>query len=162
MNSNELIPIEPIPVNIEPDKPKELTLEDLPLLLPQQQAMFNHIIDGDNYTDAYRKAGYKSDYPRQASFVLVTRNPLKAHLDYFYQQMAKRITPEYITARLNDIVDMTTNTNNSLGFNPETAIKAMQEVNKMQGNHKQTLQVNNIHASIEDIRKAKQEYIKDK
>lgn len=161
MMSNELTPIEQETIT-QPAPIHEITRDELPPLLPQQMIMLNYIIDGDNYSDAYRKAGYKSNYPKQASFDMINRNPLKAWLDYYYKEMAKKITPEYITLRLQQIMDMATNSNNPVTFNPETAIKAVQEINKMQGNHKQqAIQINNLNASIDDLRKAKSEYIKE-
>lgn len=141
---------------------KILNIDELPKLLPQQMAMLNYIYEGDNYIDAYRKAGYKAIHAMQSAFCLINRNPLKAHLENYYRLIAKAITPEYITSRLNDIVNLTTNINTPAGFNPDTAIKAMQEINKMMGNHKQhAIHINNVHATVEDIRNAKREYLKD-
>jgi phage terminase small subunit len=157
MTENELIATSETP---QPEK--QLTYEDLPPLLPQQLTMLNAIMDGDNYTDAYRKAGYKSEHAKQAAFVLVNRDPLKAHLDYFYTMLAKQITPEWITERLTKITEMTMDANNPLTRNPDTTIKAIAELNKMQGNYaQQTVQVNNVHASIDDVRNAINSYKKE-
>lgn len=150
---------------ITQDKSPEITLESLPSLLPQQALMLHYIIDGDNYTDAYRKAGYSSvEHAAKAAWMLVTRNPLKAHLEYYRAALAKMCTPDYLINKLNAIADTTTNKNESpLAYNPEIAIKAIAEINKMMGNYAQTqAQVNHVHASIEDIRNARNEYKRDK
>lgn len=151
---SELIESNTMPVN-EP----QYTFETLPDLLPQQQRMVNFILEGDNYIDAYRKAGYSSEYAKQAAHVLVTRNPIKAYLDYFSNELAKMITPATIKVRLQHIVDRALIDDKQL----ETGIKAIDIINKMQGNYAQTNQTNiQINTSIEDIRNAKAEYIKDK
>jgi hypothetical protein len=141
----------------------EYTLETLPPLLPQQQAMLGFILNGDNYTDAYKKAGYRSvDHAQKAAFILVTRNPLKAHLEYFAQELSKLITPAYIANKLNAITEKVLDESNPLRFNPDTAIKALAEVNKMRGNYAPTnVNVQSVSASIEDIRRAREEYKKD-
>jgi phage terminase small subunit len=134
--------------------------ETLPELLPQQQLMLHYIICGDNYTDAYKKAGYTClDHAKQAAWQLVTRNPLKAHIDYYFKELSKIITPEYIKARLQYISERALQDDRQL----ETGIKALAEINKMQGNYANNGQTNiQINTSIEDIRRAKSEYIKDK
>ena len=147
------------------DKPKapQLTLEQLPPLKPQQALMLHYIIEGSNYTEAYRKAGYSSvDHADKAAWHLVTRNPLKAHLEYFRCELAKMCTPDYLINKLNHIIDAVVNRDDSpLTYNPEVAIKAIAEINKMQGNYAQTqAQVNHLHASIDDIRNARDEYKK--
>jgi phage terminase small subunit len=136
------------------------TLETLPKLLPQQQLMLKYIIDGNNYTDAYKMAGYTSvDHADKAAWMLVTRNPLKAHLEYFRAELAKLCTRDYITNKLQQITDMAIANPQT----PETAIKALAELNKMQGNYANTNTTNiQINTSVEDIRRAKSEYIKDK
>jgi len=139
----------------------QYTLETLPKLLPQQALMLNYILEGYNYTQAYLKAGYDCDSsPNTAAFILVHRNPIKAHLDYFMHHMAKRITPEYIKNKLNHIAEKCMEDSTKHG---ETAIKAIDVINKMQGNYAQTNTTNiQINTSIEDIRNAKQQYVKDK
>jgi hypothetical protein len=145
--------------------PIQYTLETLPKLLPQQQIMLKHILDGNNYTDAYRLAGYSSeDHTGKAAWFLVTRNPLKAHLEYFRRELAKLITPEYLLTKLNTIADNATNVFNPLAINPDTAIKAIDVINKMQGNYAKNegITINNLNTSLEDIRNARLEYKKDK
>lgn len=162
MMTQELVPAESTEPQLQ-DKPIKYTLETLPELLPQQQLMLDAILSGDNYTDAYRKAGYKSQYAKQAALVLISRNPLKAHLDYFFSEMAKTITPEYIVNKLVLLTDRAMDVNSENPINTEIAIKAIQEINKMRGNYAQTItQVNNVHASLDDIRNAKNEYKSDK
>lgn len=164
MSDNELITIEPETIKQVIDAPKELSFDDLPPLLPQQQRMLNAIIGGDNYTDAYRKAGYSSvEYADRSAWLMISKNPLKAWLEYYSATMSKICTPEYIVSKLNRICDQATN-NNENGFtNPDIAIKALAEINKMRGNYaQQVLQVNNINASVQDIRQARQQYKKDK
>lgn len=145
--------------------PIQYTLETLPKLLPQQQRMLSFILDGDNYTDAYRKAGYSSeDHTAKAAWFLVSRNPIKAHLEYFRAELAKMITPEYLLTKLNHIADNATNMNYPMSINPDTAIKAIDVINKMQGNYAKSeiITINNLNTSLDDIRNARSEYKKDK
>jgi phage terminase small subunit len=154
MNTQELIPV-------NPRTELQIAYEQLPPLLPQQALMLNYILDGDNYTEAYRKAGYTSQYAKQAATVLVSRNPLKAHLDYFFHEMAKIVTPEYLINKLVSITERAIDINSPFQ-NGELAIKAIAELNKMQGNYaQQTVNVNTISASIEDLRNARNEYKKE-
>lgn len=148
-----------IPLDEKP-KPQEIRYEDLPHLLPQQALMLHYIIEGNNYTDSYRKAGYTSvEHAGKAAWYMITHNPLKAHLEYYGQQMAKICSPDYIVNKLNKISEMTLNEDN---FDPEIAIKALAEINKMRGNYASThTQVNHLHASIEDVRNARKEYKKE-
>lgn len=146
-------------------QPIQYTLETLPKLLPQQQLMLKYILEGNNYTDAYRMAGYTSEeHAGNAAWMLVTRNPLKAHLGYFRTELAKLVTPEYLITKLNNIADNATNGNNPMQHNADTAIKAIDVINKMQGNYAKNegITINNINGSIDDIRNARNEYKKDK
>lgn len=155
MQTTELIPVN--------DISQELTLETLPPLMPQQRLMLNYILDGNDYTTAYRKAGYQSkDHADKAAHVLVTRNPLKAHLEYFSKELSKLITPEYIATKLNKIADNSINKDEPQFYNPEIAIKAYDQVNKIRGYYASTnVNVNTINASIEDLRNARNEYKKE-
>ena len=147
---------------------KELTFDELPPLLPQQQRMLSFILQGDNYTQAYRKAGYTSDeYAGRAAFILVSRNPLKAHLEYFMRQAAKEITVHWKALKLRQIIENALQTPDEeeviSRYDGELAVKAIAELNKMQGDYAASVtQVNNIHASIQDVRNAKLEYKSDK
>jgi len=156
MNTTDIINT---PDNIQP----LLTLETLPKLLPQQQLMLNYILDGNNYTDAYRKAGYLSvDNASCCAWQMVIRDPLKSWLHYYQSEMAKMCTPQYLTNKLTYIAQQCAN-DETVHKNGETAIKAIDVINKMQGNYAQTNTTNiQINTSIEDIRNAKQQYIKDK
>ena len=146
-----------------PDTIPQYTLETLPELLPQQARMLEYIMEGYNYTQAYKKAGYTdSEFSNRSAWNLVNRNPLKAHVDYFVHNLSKRITPEYIKGKLNQIAENCINPDSHLPDN-DTAIKALAEINKMQGNYAATqVNVAQVTTSIEDIRRAKSEYIKDK
>lgn len=159
--TNELIPIEP---EIIPDKPKQLSLEDLPPLNPQQAKMLNYILEGYSYTAAYKKANYTSEeYAANAAWTLVNRDPLKSHLCYFVEQNAKCFTPAYKLKVLNKIIENATNPDSDC-HDYDAAIKAIDIMNKMAGDYASTtnIQVNNINASLDDIRNAKSEYKSDK
>jgi len=138
--------------------PTEYTLETLPELLPQQAKMLEYIIQGDNYTDAYRKAGYICQAASQGAWQLATRNPLKAHIDYYLGKVSKTITKDWKQGKLKQLVDIATNTNNET-INGDLAIKAIAELNKMQGDYApDKLQVNSVNQSVEDVRNALKEY----
>jgi len=143
-------------------KPAEMTytFETLPKLLPQQQLMLRYILEGDNYTEAYRKAGYSSEeHAGKASWFLVSRNPLKAHLEYFRSELARLCTTDYMVSKLAQIADIALS-------NPQyidSATKALDVMAKIQGKYNDKSQMNiQINTSVEDIRRAKSEYIKDK
>ena len=142
-----------IPVQVE----RQLTYDELPPLLPQQLKMLSYIIDGDNYTEAYRKAGYESvEHAGKAAFVLISRNPLKAHLEYFRREIAREVTPQWKISILRKIAESST------GQEKEIAIKAIAELNKMQGDYAaQSVNVNTVTASIDDVRNAMTSYKKE-
>lgn len=160
--ANDLIPLDqPIPA-------KEITFDELPELLPQQRLMLNYILEGNNYTQSYRLAGYSSkEHAGKAAWHMISHHPLKAWLEYYSKAIAQQITPEWKASKLRQIIE------NSLQptfegehistYNPEIAIKAIAELNKMAGDYATTAtQVNHVHASIEDIRNARLDYKKDK
>lgn len=146
----------------------EYTLETLPELLPQQARMLHFILEGDNYTDSYRKAGYSSvEFANRAAFYMISHNPLKAHLDYYSHQIAKQITPDWKVGKLRQVVENAlrrANDDEPNNYDGELAIKAIAELNKMAGDYAQTTttQINNINGSIEDVRNARLEYKKDR
>lgn len=146
-----------IPAEREEEK-KELRYEDLPPLNPQQEIMLSTILGGSNYTDAYKAAGYSSiDYPDRAAHVLVHRSPLKDHLEYFRAKAARSMTKEWVADQLMNIVNLATKKERY-----DSAIRALEEVNKMGGNYAaQKIDINNTQRSIEDIRNARLEYKKD-
>jgi hypothetical protein len=140
----------------------EYTLETLPDLLPQQRLMLDNILNGDNFTEAYRKAGYTSQYAKQAAFVLISRNPLKAHLDYFFGQLSKYVSKDYIICKLAMMTDRALDSNNDISEYGDIAIKAIQELNKIKGNYAATnVNVNSTQQSINDIRNVSLEYKKE-
>ncbi len=143
----------------------EMTEDQLPSLLPQQRIMLHYILEGNDYTTAYRKAGYNAAPENQdkAAYILVTRNPLKAHLGYFAKELSKLITPDWKAQKLAQIVNNSLNKDEPQLYDPEIAIKAIAELNKMSGDYAaQTSQVQHLHASIDDIRNARLEYKNDK
>lgn len=141
----------------------EYTLDTLPELSIQQGLMLDYILQGYNYTQAYRMAKYSADEHAHASaWNMVNRYPLKQHVDFYIQQMGKRCTVDYKLNLLNRIAENCIDPNNVLK-NGDTAIKAIDLMAKIQGHHAQTGNTNiQINTSIEDIRNAKQQYIKDK
>jgi hypothetical protein len=163
MDNNNTIDNELIPAKDNPSQ--EMTLDQLPPLLPQQRLMLNYILEGSDYISAYRKAGYKAQeqYEDRSCHILVTRNPLKAHLEYFQKEISKLITPAYIANKLARIADKSTNDEEMHLYSPEIALKAYDQLNKMAGNYAATqVNVQTLTASVEDIRNARQEYKQDK
>ena len=151
--------------NIQPaaNAEPEYTIDTLPELSPQQALMLDYILQGYNYTTAYRMAKYTdSEWSSRSAYLMINRNPLKAHIEFFINGMAKRCTPEYKINFLNRIAEQCTNPENAIK-NADSAIKAIDLMAKIQGHHAQTGNTNiQINTSIEDIRNAKQQYIKDK
>lgn len=147
----------------KPTDDNEITEQDLPPLNTRQQAMLNYIIMGHSNTKAYLLAGYDSiDHAAKAAFELTNRPPLKTHLDYFRAKNSKAITKEWKAQKLQQIIDMALDPDNPLA-NPDYAIKAMAELNKMQGDYpQQNISINNINTTLEDIRRVKAEYVKDR
>lgn len=146
-----------IPAEREEEK-KELRYEDLPPLNPQQEKMLSCILEGSNYTDAYRAAGYSSiEHAGKSAFCIVHRSPMKEHLEYYRTKTAQIMTKEWVAERLMHIVQMAI-----MKERFDSAIRALEEVNKMGGNYAaQKIDINNTQRSIEDIRNARLEYKKD-
>ena len=105
-------------------------------------------------------AGYKStDYASKSAYILVTRNPLKAHLEFFAKELSKTITPDYIKIKLQQITDRAMQDVRTL----DSATKAIDVLNKMGGYYAPTnVNVQSVSASINDIRNARAEYKRDK
>ncbi len=152
-----------IDIKLPTETEQEYTLETLPPLTPQQATMLDYILQGYNYTQSYKMANYScTEWANSAAWQLVMRNPLKAHIDFYTRLMAKKITAEYIVGRLNSIAEQCMNPENAIK-NGDTAIKAIDVINKMQGNYAATnVQINSVNATVEDIRNARKEYIKDR
>lgn len=151
------------PTEILPAEKKELTEADLPPLNTRQLAMLNYIMAGYNNSQAYIKAGYDSiNNAHKGAHQLTSSQPLKAHIDFYRQQLSKSITKEWKEEKLKQIVDMSIDPHNPLA-NPDVAIRAMAELNKMKGDYapQAPIQVHNLHASLDDIRQAKLDYIKE-
>lgn len=155
--TTELIPIPTINPNDLPD-------ESLPELLPQQQSMLNYIMAGKNYTEAYRLAGYSSvKHADRGAMQIVTAWPMKQYIENYRKRMRELISPDYIAERLEQIALKSINEDRPELYNPEIALKAYAELNKMAGNYaQQTLHINNVNTSLQDIRQARAEYIKDR
>lgn len=141
----------------------EYTLDTLPELSLQQSLMLNHILEGNSYTEAYRKAGYTAtEHAHTAAWNLVIRNPLKAHMDFFMRELGKRCTVDYKLHLLNRIAEQCINPDNVIK-NGDTAIKAIDVMAKIQGHYAPAnINVQSITTTIEDIRNARKEYVKDK
>ena len=142
------------------DKPQ------LPSLNLRQQRFLQEYLKTGNATQAYRDTNYgSSKYPDRASFGLINRSPLKEHIDYF-KEKSRVIDKDWILEKLELIIQKSLDPETeNRRTNGETAIKALQELNKMGGHYAPT-QVDNrtvsVNADVEDIRNAMLIYKKDK
>ena len=141
------------------NKPNDLPLEldDLPPLTMRQQKMLNHFLQYGEATEAYRQSGYGGKYPNRSAFNLINRNPLKAHIEYYKKKTSEVLDATWIADRLKAIV-----LKNEFE-NGDTAIKALSELNKMQGNYAPEKTQNvNMEADWIDVRNARLSYKMDK
>lgn len=136
------------------------TNPDLPFLTIRQNKMLRAYLEHGNATQAYKDAGYSSTkYADRNAHILVNRSPLKDHLEYFRAKSAVACDKDWITDRLKGIVARTEHDEY------DAAIKALSELNKMQGNYAPLESISknlNVDAAIEDIRNARAQYKLDK
>ena len=149
MNNEELTAI--------PIIPREA---DLPELTIRQQKMLKSYLKSGNATQAYRDAGYSSTKnPDKVAYNLMHRPPLQTHVEYYLAKAKTKVDKDWITERLEGIVKRTEHEEY------DSAIKAIAELNKMQGNYA-PIQTDNrsvsITQSIEDVRNARLQYKQDK
>ena len=135
-------------------KPRELT---------EQQLVFcEAYLAGETQTYSAVLAGYKS--PKRAGSSLLMCKRIITYLDKRQSQLSKvPITFEDKAERLMHVVSEAIPLNSELTKQVDTGIKAIAELNKMQGHYApaqvQTVQVD---ATLEDIRNARQQYKQDK
>lgn len=145
--------------------PKELTEQDLPPLVNlRQQNFLVYLISGYSLTNAYINAGYESElHAGKSAWQLANTSPIKDHLDWHRKQIANSINPEWILSRYAKLIDDSMNEDKPHLYDPEIAIKAMQELTKIKGMYAPTnFNVQTVSASIDDIRNAMLEYKRDK
>lgn len=136
-----------------------INTDDLPQLKPRQIRFLNYLFSGKSTPDAYKLAGYKKKHADTASYRLMTTPPVSIYVQLCRDKMKPIATFADKVNRLWEIA--------SDPLNREIAIKAIAELNKMQGDiaptQTQSTMVNiSTTATLEDIRNARLEYKKDK
>lgn len=126
-----------IPIKIY--RPRDLT--------KQQLAFCEAYLSGETPSNAARMAGYKS-VARAGSYLLQTKR-IKDYLNKREKQIVDvPVTFEAKAAALKHVVDEAIPLNQPLTRNVETGIKAIQELNKMQGHYAPT-QSKNLNVNVQ-------------
>lgn len=130
-------------------------------LTNQQITFCEAYIAGEMASKAAQIAGYKS--PARAAQYLLSTNRIKRYIAKQQPRIQKLpVTVEYKTSKLQHIVEQAIPDDEPLTKHVDIGIKAIQELNKMQGHYSPTqVQQVTVEASIEDIRNAQKEYKKE-
>ena len=141
----------------------EVQESDLPELNLRQSNFLMYLLSGCSLTNAYRNAGYDATkHAGTAAWQVANNCPVKNHIDFHRKQIAKRITPDFIIERYTKLIDDAMNEDKPHLYDPEIAVKALQELTKIKGIYAPTnVNVQTVTASIEDIRLARSEYSKE-
>lgn len=153
-------------INHDDDKPTtapdiltrlNIDTSDLPILKPRQRAFLNHLFNNQSTTEAYRLAGYKKKHADKAANRLIYSQPVATYIELCRKKTQPIAT---YSDRINTLWEIASE--NSSG---DVRIKAIAEINKMQGDYKPVESINisvNTTATLEDIRHARLEYKQDK
>jgi hypothetical protein len=150
-------------INHDDDKPTtapddiltrlNIDTSDLPPLKPRQLRFLNYLFAGESTPNAYKLAGYKKKRADTASYRLMTHPPVSIYVQLCRDKMKPIAT---YADRISALWDIASNCSNS-----DARIKAIAEINKMQGDYQPVQNINisvNTTATLEDIRHARLEY----
>ena len=125
----------------------------------QQQNFVKYYLESMNATQALIKAGYKGKHADSYASQLMSKPQIKALLSKTNELVQNQIkaTFEWKVQKLEQIIEQCLYSESK-----DTAIKAISELNKMQGHYAPEKRENlNVNTSLDNIRKVRDEYKKE-